>query len=87
MHAVRLSGSRKGEKAVDVVIVGGLERRDVAGAGLGGFDQIGAAPAKSFPPEADRQKVRRHASVSPVAVGERVDGDESVMKPHRDFVR
>lgn len=68
------------------MIIGGLQRGDIALAHGPGILQIGASPRKSLTPEPHHQKIRHETGVAAVAVREGMNQHQPVMEAHRNLV-
>src|ERR1035438_1473406 len=68
------------------MVVRYLERRHIMRSQLANIGQTAASPAKRLSAERANQQIRHKSRMPSVAIRERVDGDKTVMQPHRDFV-
>jgi hypothetical protein len=68
------------------VHVGRPKRLQIDGAGSALAGYVGAAPRQGGPAEFHHQGVRDQPGMPAVAIWERVDGNQSMMKSDRDFV-
>src|SRR5580698_9284964 len=79
------SGSDEGQQRVVVAAVGGTERLDVGSTRLAGDREVGASPPEWVPAPADEQQVGHLACEPTVAVTERMNPDQPVVKPRRSL--
>lgn len=92
-HAVLLDTARlslcasEGEKRQNVVPVGGAKSVDVAAPEVSGVHHICSAPSEYRSALSLRKDIGHESGVTAIAVGERMDEDESVMKSDSRFVR
>ena len=80
------SGARKGKKWLQVMPIGCLQGFDIALAKISGAHQIGAAPGENRPALPLSQYVRHQTCVPPIAIGERMNHNQAVMKANREFI-
>src|SRR5260370_33923945 len=82
-----MSGARKFKKWLNIVPVGGPESVYIAASEVSCPDNIRAAPGEDRSSLLLNQHIRHQSSMTPIAVGERMNEDETMMKPDCDFVR
>jgi hypothetical protein len=69
------------------MIVGSTQCRDVTSAQFADIGKTAAAPTETLGAEALNQKIGRQAGMTAISVWKRVDGDQSMVKPDRNFIR
>ena len=77
----------KGEQGRVIAGVGGLQGGDVGLPRRTGIDQVAAAPGETGLTQPHDQQIGEQARMPPIAIGERVNGDQAVMQADGDLVR
>src|SRR4051794_102838 len=74
--------ARKLQQRSVVMVVRGAQRFDILPAHVAGLLQVCSTPTEPFTAEAHNEQVRHHARMPPVAIRERMNLHQPVMKPH-----
>lgn len=80
------SASGEGKQGGVVAGVGGLQCGDIGFSRGTGIDQVAAAPGEARLPKTLNQQIGHQARVAAVAIRKGMDGDQTVMETHGDFI-